>query len=340
MTETDQHRELQSALKSFEVPSIGAGLLQLLTSVGLFIAACAAMYWSLRLSYFVTLLLAIPTSALLVRVFIVQHDCGHGSFFASAKANDLMGMLCSVLTLTPYANWRRQHAAHHAIWNNLDKRHSGYDIYSACLTVKEYLSLTPWSRFFYRFSRHPLVAHIAIPPLVFLVLYRTPFDTPKSWRRERRAVYWTDAALLVLIGSLGFMVGFHAVLLVQLPVTIVTSIIGVWLFAVQHRFEQALWARQPAWSFATAAIEGASYLKLPRTLQWFTGNIGFHNVHHLAPRIPNYRLESCFHANPALQARSSLTMSEAFNSLWLTLWDEDQNRLVRFRDVITTTPTL
>jgi omega-6 fatty acid desaturase (delta-12 desaturase) len=311
---------------------MGASLVQIATSVGLFVGACAAMYWSLQLSYAVTLFLAVPTGALLVRVFIIQHDCGHGSFFASPRANNLMGMFCSILTLTPYANWRRQHAGHHANWNNLDKRYSGSDIYSACLTVREYLGLTPLKRLFYRIPRHPLVAHILIPPLVFLFLYRVPFDTPKNWNRERLAVYCTNFALAVLICALGLTVGFHAVLLVQLPVLVITSIIGVWLFAVQHRFDDSLWARQADWRFNKAALEGSSYLKLPKLLQWFTGNIGFHNVHHLAPRIPNYRLEACYRQNPELH-ENALTIVEAFRSIRLALWDEDSNRLVRFSDI-------
>jgi len=319
-------------MKSFEAPAMGASLVQIATSVGLFIGACAAMYWSLQLSYAVTLFLAIPTGALLVRVFIIQHDCGHGSFFVSPRANTLTGMFCSILTLTPYANWRRQHAGHHANWNNLDKRYSGSDIYSACLTVREYLGLTPWKRLFYRIPRHPLVAHVLLPPLVFLFLYRVPFDTPKNWSRERLAVYCTNVALAILICALGLVVGFHAVLLVQLPVMVVTSIIGVWLFAVQHRFDDSLWARQSDWRFKKAALEGSSYLKLPKLLQWFTGNIGFHNVHHLAPRIPNYRLEACYRQNPELH-ENALTIAEAFRSIRLALWDEDKKRLVGFSDV-------
>jgi omega-6 fatty acid desaturase (delta-12 desaturase) len=289
------------------------------------------MYWSLQLSYALTLFLAIPAGALLVRVFIVQHDCGHGSFFASRWANDLLGTLCSMFTLTPYANWRRQHAGHHANWNNLDKRNSGADIYSACLTVKEYRERTRWQRLVYRVSRHPLVAHVLVPPLVFLLLYRVPFDTPKGWNRERRAVYLTDLALVVLLGGLGLVVGFKAVALVQLPVMIVTSIIGVGLFAVQHRFDETVWARQPEWRFGNAALQGSSYLKLPRLLQWFTGNIGFHNVHHLAPRVPNYRLESCYRANPEFEASPSLSLREAFRAIRLSLWDEDRQQLVGFR---------
>lgn len=320
-------------MEPFETPVLGRSLFQIATSIGLFVAVCAAMYWSLNVSYALTLLLALPAGGLLVRVFIVQHDCGHGSFFVSRRANDLVGMVCSLFTLTPYANWRRQHAGHHVHWNNLDKRQSGQDIYSVCLTVKEYRALTPLRRFLYRAPRHPLIAHILLPPLIFLVLYRVPFDTPKSWNRERLAVYATDAALAATILALGFTIGFRALVMVQLPVMIVTSIVGVWLFAVQHRFDPALWARQKEWNFADAALEGSSYLKLPRLLQWLTGNIGFHNVHHLATRIPNYRLESCYRANPAFQDKGMVTLRTAMKSLRLTLWDEEGRRLVRFRDL-------
>jgi omega-6 fatty acid desaturase (delta-12 desaturase) len=313
-----------------------AGLVQLSTSVGLFIGACAAMYWSLQISYILTLALSVPAALLLVRVFIVQHDCGHGSFFASRRANDWMGMFCSMLTLTPYVSWRRQHAGHHANWNNLDRRDAGYDIYSACLTVAEYKKLARWKRLFYRVSRHPLIAHVLIPPLVFLILYRVPFDTPKNWNRERYAVYATDLALILLVVALSLTVGLRAVLLVQLPVMILTSIIGVGLFAVQHRFDDSLWARQDEWRFANAALEGSSHLKLPKLLQWSTGNIGFHHVHHLAPRIPNYRLEACYRAVPALRAQSSLTLGEALRSIRLALWDEDGKRLVGFRELSAT----
>jgi omega-6 fatty acid desaturase (delta-12 desaturase) len=320
-------------VKRFEIPSLRTSLLQVVTSVGFFVVVCAAMYRSLHFSYPLTLLLALPAGGLLIRVFIVQHDCGHGSFFASPRANDLMGMVCSLFTFTPYANWRRQHAGHHANWNNLDKRTAGTDIYSACLTVKEYRERTFWQRLLYRATRHPLLAHVLVPPFVFLVVYRVPFDTPVAWKRERHAVYWTNLALFLLLGVLGVAVGFKAVLLVQLPVMIVTSIVGVGLFALQHRFDDALWARQCEWRFRDAALHGSSYLKLPRLLQWFTGNIGFHNVHHFAPRIPNYHLEACYRAIPEFKSIPALSLGEAFRSLGLALWDEEQKKLVRFRDL-------
>jgi acyl-lipid omega-6 desaturase (Delta-12 desaturase) len=325
--------DLRSTVKPYERADVAASLFQFVSSVGLFVGGCALMYWSLRLSYAVTLLLALPTGAMLVRIFIIQHDCGHGSFFAARWANELVGSLCSVLTLTPYANWRRQHAHHHSAWNNLDKRHSGADIYSSCLTVSEYRSLTRLERLLHRLPRHPLLAHVVFPPLVFLLLYRVPFDTPADWPRERRAVYWLDAALVAIVGGLGLALGFLPVLMVQLPVILVTSVIGVWLFAVQHKFEDSLWARQAQWSFSDAALEGSSFLKLPKVLQWFSGNIGYHNVHHFAPRVPNYRLERCYREIEGLREEMPLTLGAAWKAIGLTLWDEERQCLVRFRDV-------
>jgi acyl-lipid omega-6 desaturase (Delta-12 desaturase) len=325
--------DLRSAVKPYEKPILSVSLFQLVSSVGLFIGASALMYWSLQLSYLVTLSLAIPTGALLVRVFIIQHDCGHGSFFVSRRANNVVGSLCSVLTLTPYTNWRRQHAGHHATWNNLDKRYSGSDIYSVCLTVAEYRALTLRQRFFHRLLRHPLISHIVLPPLVFLILYRVPFDTPKNWARERRAVYLHDVAIVAAVCTLGITVGFVPALMVQVPVILVTSIIGVWLFAIQHRFDDSRWARQTQWDFTSAALDGSSYLKLPRILQWCTGNIGFHHIHHLAPRIPNYRLESCYRDIEALRGPSKLSLRSAFMCIRLALWDEERQCLVRFKDV-------
>lgn len=328
--------DLKSAIKPYERSILAASLFQLLSSIGLFVGACALMYWSLELSYAFTLLLAVPTGALLVRIFIIQHDCGHGSFFGPSWANKAVGTLCSVLTLVPYANWRRQHAQHHANWNNLDRRDTGHDIYSACLTVAEYRGKTGLQRFLYRLPRHPIIAHGVLPPLVFLILYRVPFDTPASWVKERRAVYCLDGMLAAAFVLLAMAVGVAPALMVQLPVMIVASIIGVWLFAVQHRFENSRWTRQAQWSFRRAALEGSSFLKLPKILQWFTGNIGFHNLHHLAPRIPNYQLERCYRSVDGLQEGSPLTLGSSLSAIRLALWDEDRQCLVRFKEVSST----
>jgi len=326
-------RELRASLSQFERAELRHSVFQIFTSIGLFLLACAAMYVVAGYSTIATLLLAIPTGALLMRVFIVQHDCGHGSFFASRRANTILGNICGVLTMTPYANWRRQHAQHHASWNNLDKRASGMDIYSVCLTVEEYQALSRWQRLAYRVSHHPLVMHVLLPPLVFLLLYRVPFDTPRSWRRERLSVLYTNLALLAVFGGLIWIFGLGTVALIHIPIISVAAIIGVWLFTLQHRFDRALWTRDPEWSYVDASLQGTSHFRLPRVLQWFTGNIGLHHIHHLAPRIPNYRLQACHDAVPEVHTEKPLDLKGGLRAMWLSLWDERQSRLVRISDV-------
>jgi len=323
----------KDAAAPFQSPILVESLGQFASSFGGFLCTCAAMYLTVGISYWITLPLAVVAAGFLVRIFIIQHDCGHGSFFRSRRANHALGLLCSLLTLTPFAAWRRQHAGHHRIWNDLDRRMSGVDLYSSCLTVAEYQALSPWRRRWYRLTRHPLVANLLLPPFIFLVLYRVPFDTPKDWRRERRAVYVTDLALLALIGGLGFVVGFDRVAAVQLPVMVVASIIGVWLFSVQHRFEHTRWVRHSDWRFSDAAMQGSSHLRLPRILRWFTGNIGFHHIHHLNPRIPNYRLQECHDANPMLQTAPVLTLWSGLKQVRFALWDAERGRMVSCRSV-------
>jgi omega-6 fatty acid desaturase (delta-12 desaturase) len=284
------------------------------------------------LSPWLALALAVPTGALLLRVFIVQHDCGHGSFFRSRSANRIVGWLCSLCTFTPYGNWARQHAKHHGRWNDLDRRQGGADIYSACLTVREYRALPRRRRLLYRLARHPAVAHLLLPPFIFLLLYRLPFDTPRTWSAERRSVCFTNAALVSLFAGLVLLLGWRQVLLVHLPVMIVASILGVWLFALQHRFETARWASGREWRFVEASLGGSSWLRLPRGLHWLTGNIGYHHIHHLDPRVPNYRLRRAHDAVRALRAVPPLSLRGGLGAIRLTLWDEERSRLVRFRD--------
>lgn len=271
--QVDDRTALRAAAVPFQQPDTRRAVGQLASSIGLYVTTLALMYWSLHLSYWLTLALAFAAAGFLVRTFIVQHDCGHGSFFGSQRANDILGSVCGVLTLAPYGNWRRQHAQHHANWNNLDRREHGADIYTACLTVEEYRSRAPLQRLLYRLPRHPLLAHFVFPPLVFLFLYRFPFDTPRSWKAERRSVWATNAAIAGCVALLGALVGSRAVAMVQLPVVAITTIAGVWLFSVQHRFERARWLRAGEWNLHLAALTGSSYLKLPRWLQWLTGNI-------------------------------------------------------------------
>ena len=327
----DDMKHIFSGTAAFQNPILARSLGQLATSVGGFVATCAAMYLCLGISLWVSLPLSVLAAGFLVRIFIIQHDCGHGAFFRSQRANNILGNLCSLMTLTPYAFWRRQHARHHGSWNNLDRRAaSGLDIYSSCMTVSEYLQLGRWQQRLYRLSRHPIVSHLILPPAVFLLLYRIPFDAAKGWRHERRAIYVTNVMLVGLFGGLGLAIGFGPVLAVQLPIMLLASIIGVWLFSVQHRFECTHWASEPDWSFATAALYGSSHLQLPRILQWFTGNIGFHHVHHLNPRIPNYRLEACHRTIDSLQAAPVLTLRTAITTLRYALWDDDRRRMVKF----------
>lgn len=324
-------RELRRSVAGFQAPILGASLVQILTTVGGYLTVCAAMYALAGVSPWLVLALAPLAAAFLVRVFIVQHDCGHGAFFRSRRANEVLGFLCSLLTLTPYLSWRRQHAGHHGIWNDLDRRNSGADIYSSCLTVEEYEALGPWQRRWYRITRSPLVANLLLPPFVFLVLYRLPFDMPKDWKVERRAVYLTDLALVALFGGLGLAFGFATVALVQLPIMVLASIVGVWLFTVQHRSDHTVWARRGSWNAMTASLEGSTHLCLPRVLRWFTGNIGLHHVHHLNPKVPNYRLQACNDAVPALQSVPPMGLRSAFRAMFYVLWDERAQRMVRFR---------
>jgi omega-6 fatty acid desaturase (delta-12 desaturase) len=325
--------EARQAAAAFAQPIAEQGAWQLLTSFGPFIAGCVAMYLVFPISWLLTLALAVPIGALLVRIFIIQHDCGHGSFFASRRANAIVGRLCSLVTLTPFANWSRQHALHHGRWNDLDRGNGGgSDIYSACLSVREYRALTPWRRLLYRLPRHPLVANVLLPPLVFVLLYRVPFDTPRAWTHERRSVHLTNLALVTVFGTLVALLGWQEVLLVHLPVMVVASILGVWLFSLQHRFETARWTPQAEWNYVDAALAGSSWFNLPRALHWLTGNIGFHHIHHLNPRVPNYRLRAAHEAVLAVRPLQPLSLRNGLRAPWLTLWDEASGRLVRFRD--------
>ena len=325
-------RTMLTSLAQFQVPSLRHSIMQLVTTAAPYAALIALMYYAYyHISPWLSLALAIPAAGLVVRLFIIQHDCGHGSFFHSRRANAFVGTVCSLMTYTPFVMWRRHHAAHHAIWNNLDKRPGGGDIYSSCMTLQEYEALSPPRQRLYRAALHPLVAQLLLPPLLFVLLYRIPFDTPRSWRKERIAVHLTNLGIGALLATLVLLLGWQPVVLVQLPVIVMASILGVWLFSVQHRFEESLWARQPEWTAMGASLQGSSWLRLPRVLQWFTGNIGFHHVHHLVPRVPNYRLQACHASDPAFAATATgLTLWEALRAPSFALYDEAHKRMVRF----------
>lgn len=330
--------QIRREAAAFAAPIVGRSLGQVATTFGPLLLALIGMYAAVTVSYGLTLAIAAVAAGFVVRVFIIQHDCGHGSFFRSRWSNMAMGMVCSLVTFAPYAMWRRQHAGHHRMWNNLDHRQSGADIYSTCSTVKEYQALSRWAKLRFRAVRHPLVYLGLLPPVVFLLLYRIPFDAPRAWARERRQVLATNLAIAAAFAGLSLLFGWRAVLMVQLPVAAIAAIYGVWLFSLQHRFEGVVWSRQDGWDPGHASVTGSSYLKLPRILQWFTGNIGFHHIHHLNARIPNYRLQSCFAAVHGLQQVQPLRLRDGLRAFRFVLWDEEQGRMIRLADLAARKP--
>lgn len=289
-----------------------------------------AMYKSLALPYWVTLLLAIPTALLTVRLFIFQHDAGHGSFFNSRKWNDATGFWIGVLTLTPYHYWQKTHAIHHATSGNLDKRGFG-DIDT--LTVKEYLSLSRWRRFKYRAYRNPVTMFLVGPFYQFIIKHRYPADIPATWKREWRSVHFTNALLIGVTLLAAATVGIKDFLLIQIPVSILASSAGAWFFYIQHQYENTYWRRDAEWDYFQASVKGSSLYKLPKIFQWFSGSIGYHHIHHYNSRIPNYKLQRCHEENPEFQSVTKLTFLTSLKCIPLALWDEGKNKLIGFRDV-------
>ncbi len=308
-------------------------LFQLITTAAPFIALLVVMVAATQGRYWLTLLLAIPTAGLLVRLFIIQHDCGHGSYFNSRAANDALGRVLSVLTLTPYGNWKQGHAAHHASNGNLDCRGRG-DVET--LTVREYRALAPLKKLGYRLYRNPFIMVLLGAPINFILLQRLPTGRSFRDRHARRSVLLLNMALLAVFGLPMVVIGVVPVLLTYLPVMIIASWIGNWLFYVQHQFEDTYWAQDGDWNFHAAALCGSSYFDLPPILRWFSGNIGLHHVHHLCSRVPNYRLQACLDAAPELhRITKRITLRESLGCWRLMLWDDQRGLLVRFRDLKT-----
>ncbi len=316
---------------SFQSPILVTSIWQFVSTSVAYAGVLVAMYAAYQVSVWLSLMLVLPASGLVVRLFIIQHDCGHGAFFQSRRANLVVGILCSMATLTPFTNWRRHHALHHKQWNNLDTRDMTSDIYSTCLTLAEYQAMSPLRRLLARTVRHPLIAHVVVPPIVFLILYRIPFETPRAWAQERAAVYLTNLGVGLCLLGLVLGLGIWPVLLIQVPIIAIAAIIGVWLFSIQHRFEDALWSRGSEWSAVAASVQGSSFLHLPAVLRWFSGNIGYHHVHHLVPRVPNYRLRACHEACADLFGGATvLTLREALAAPSFALWDEATRRMMPF----------
>lgn len=316
-------------VKKYQTPDNWKSTWQVLNSLIPFIVIWVLMYFSLQVSYWLTLALAVVNSGFVVRLFIIQHDCGHNSFYRSRKTNDALGSFLGVLTLTPYFNWRKHHAVHHATSGDLDFRGIG-DVET--VTVSEYQAMSRWQKVRYRVFRNPFFLFILSPPVLFIILHRLPLGTKKSEKRERRSVFWTNMALAGIVIGMGSLIGFREFFMIQLPISIITSMGGVYMFYVQHQFEDTYWRRHPEWDYKTAALEGCTYFKLPKVLQWFTGNIGFHHVHHLSPLIPNYMLEKAHKENAIFQNVETLTLATSIRTVFLDLWDESLDRLISFRE--------
>ncbi len=306
-------------------PHLGRSLLEIATSVIPYLALSVAMYLALPVSYLLVLLIAIPAAGFLVRTFILFHDCSHGSLLPSRRANAWLGIVLGLLVYSPFMRWRHDHAVHHATSGDLDRRGGG-DVRT--LTVSEYYALAPRSRLAYRLFRNPLIM-FGLGPVVALLI--GPRMVSRDARpRMRRSVIGTNIALAVLVAALCWLIGWSAFLLVQLPTVLLAGSAGIWLFYVQHQFEDAYWEDSGNWSYADAALRGSSYLKLPRVLQFFSGNIGLHHVHHLNARIPNYNLQRAHDENPIFHAVPTLSFTDGLRSVRLKLWDEDRRRLVTF----------
>jgi len=316
-------------LARYRVPDPKRSVSELfLTAVPFFLLWALMLYCLESYGYWACLLFAPPAAGFLVRLFMIQHDCGHGSFFRRRSANERIGRIIGVLTLTPYDYWRRTNAVHHATTGNLDRRGIG-DV--SLLTVAEYRALPRWRRISYRISRNPLVLLGLGPVYLFVLKYRLPVGLMRDGKGVWISAMSTNLAIVGVVVGMCALVGWQEFLLVQLPITLLAGSAGVWLFYVQHQFEGTYWARQDEWSFHGGALQGATHYDLPGVLRWFTANIGIHHVHHLASRIPSYRLREVLADHPELRDVGRLTLRQSLQCFRLALWNEESGKLVAFR---------
>jgi omega-6 fatty acid desaturase (delta-12 desaturase) len=318
---------LTGALDAHARPRIGRAALDLGTSVVPYVCLLVAIYFSLRVSIVLALVLALPASGFLIRTFIVFHDCAHGSFLRGRRANSTLGTLLGFFVWLPFRSWQHEHAVHHASAGDLDRRGVG-DVLT--LTLSEYRARPWWGRLGYRLFRNPFVM-FGLGWLLVLVL-KPRFVARGASARIRRNVHATNLALVLSRGAACFVLGWKAVLLVEGPSLLIMGAVGIWLFYVQHQFEDTYWQGHEEWRYDEAALQGSSYLKLPRLLQFFTGNIGFHHVHHLSARIPNYNLQAAHDQLSELQAVPHLSLWQGIRATRLKLWDERRGRLISFRE--------
>jgi len=320
------NKEWIKIVSRFNKPDVGKSIWQIINSFVPYLLLWPLMYYSLQVSYLLTLALAILTAGFQVRMFIIFHDCGHGSFFRSKRVNKIVGTIMGSLTFTPYDYWHKEHHLHHNTVGNLDKRGHG-DVMT--LTVKEYQAMSTGKKLYYRIYRNPVTIFLIAPFILFVLWFRIPKKsmTPS----EKWSVYTSNLIIAAFSIGMILLMGWKAFLIIQIPVIYFATMAGVWLFYVQHQFEDVIWTRQEKWDYKQMALEGSSFLKFPRVLQWFSGNIGFHHIHHLSPKIPNYNLEKCHNSSPLFETIKPVTFTSSMRTINLRLWDEDAAKLISFR---------
>jgi len=334
-TATGERGFWREPLAPYAVASHRRAAVDLATSVVPYLALCVAMYYSLRVSYAVTAALSVLTAGFLVRVYIIFHDCTHGSFLPSKRANVWLGTALGILVFSTFQAWKRDHAIHHATAGDLERRGIG-DV--PLITVEEYRDRSRRGRLAYRAFRHPLVM-FGLGPIVAMII--SPRIVPRTARpRIKRAVIATDLALLIFVGGICWLIGWRDYLLIETPTVMIAGAAGIWLFYVQHQFEDVYWEDSRHWSYADAALRGSSYLKLPKVLQFFSGNIGLHHVHHLSARIPNYNLQRAHDENAIFDSVPVLSLADGLRAVRLKLYDEEKGRMVSFADVREARPAL
>ena len=321
--------EWRAIIARYQQSSRARSIAQIATTLVPLAAVFYLMYRSLSWSYWITLVLAVPAAGFLVRTFIIMHDCAHGSFLPWKRINALVGWITGVLTMTAFGQWRHAHALHHASSGDLSRRGHG-DVDT--LTVREYLALPRLARLQYRLKRNPLVL-FGLGPIHFVLTNRIPPRGDGATRRQRASVWSANIAIATIYVGVSMWLGWSVIPLVYGPAMYLAAAAGIWLFYVQHQFEDTYWQDSKTWDYAAAAIRGSSYLKLPGVLRWFTGSIGLHHVHHLGPRIPNYELQRCHDENDVFHDVTIITLTQSVRTLRLTLWDETRGRLVGFREI-------
>lgn len=320
--------QLKKSVAPYENSDAKSSVRQIFNTIPPFILLWFLAYQSLSVSIWLTLALSIVAAGFVVRIFIIFHDCCHGSFFKNKKINNILGTITGVITMFPYEKWKREHSIHHATSSNLDKRGTG-DVW--IMTVDEYLEASFKERLAYRLYRNPLVMFGLGPIYLFFVTNR--MNRKDARKKERMNTYLINVSIIAVYAAMIWLVGWQAFLIVQAPILFVAGSLGIWLFYVQHQFEDSYFEDESEWDYVKAAVDGSSYYKLPKVLQWVTGNIGYHHVHHLSPRVPNYNLEKAHESTPPLQKATTITVSSSLESIRFRLYDESKKTFVSFKEV-------